>query len=340
MSVKTSDRMLHETVSRRAVVDSPDSQSRVRSAPRPGQDPYPTRLAEPLDMPWLNRREEVVKGRAEEGPLSQAQLDEFDRKGFLFEPNFISGEELDELRRELAALLERDDFRGRDFAITEPSGNEIRSLFAVHFLSERLGQLARDARLVGRARQILGGEPYVHQSRINYKPGFEGKGFNWHSDFETWHAEDGMPRMRALSMSVLLAENTPYNGPLMMIPGSHRTFITCVGETPDDHYRQSLKKQEYGVPDELSLAVLAHKHGIVAPTGQPGTVIVFDCNTMHGSNGNITPCPRSNAFLVYNAVSNRLEKPFGADKPRPEFIAAREVRPISPHRGLIDKAAA
>ena len=54
MSVKTSDRMLHETVSRRAVVDSPDSQSRVRSAPRPGQDPYPTRLAEPLDMPWLH----------------------------------------------------------------------------------------------------------------------------------------------------------------------------------------------------------------------------------------------------------------------------------------------
>src|SRR3546814_9170172 len=73
-----------------------------------------------------------------------------------------------------------------------------------------------------------------------------------------------MPRMRALSMSVLLAENTPHNGPLMLIPGSHQTYLTCVGETPDDHYLSSLKRQEYGVPDEDHLADLAHAHGIVA----------------------------------------------------------------------------
>jgi ectoine hydroxylase len=57
-------------------------------------------------------------------------------------------------------------------------------------------------------------------------------------------------------------------------------------------------------------------------------VIVFDCNTMHGSNGNITPLPRANAVIVYNAVSNRLVAPFGAPAPRPEFIATRTVEPI------------
>ena len=145
-----------------------------------------------------------------------------------------------------------------------------------------------------------------------------------------------MPRMRALSMSVLLAENTPNNGPLMLIPGSHRHFLTCVGETPEDHYRSSLKKQEYGVPDEDSLAELAHRHGIVAPTGKPGTVILFDCNMMHGSNGNITPFPRANAFLVYNAVSNRLVQPFGVDKPRPRFLADRgEPTPLVPISGSL-----
>mgnify|MGYP006151706647 CR=1 FL=1 len=74
-----------------------------------------------------------------------------------------------------------------------------------------------------------------------------------------------MPRMRALSMSVLLAENTPHNGPLMLIPGSHRQYLTCVGETPEDHYRQSLKRQEYGVPDGESLTKLAQQGGIVGP---------------------------------------------------------------------------
>jgi ectoine hydroxylase len=49
---------------------------------------------------------------------------------------------------------------------------------------------------------------------------------------------------------------------------------------------------------------------------------------MHGSNGNITPYPRANAFFVYNAVSNALVEPFGGMPPRPEFIASRSAEPI------------
>src|SRR3546814_2291740 len=92
--------------------------------------------------------------------------------------------------------------------------------------------------------------------------------------------------------------------------------------------------------DEDSLAELAHAHGIVAPIGKPGTVILFDCNLMHGSNGNITPFPRANAFLVYNAVSNRLQAPFGVATPRPNFIAARDVEPLQPASGTLTQCAA
>ncbi|MGE3581920.1 MAG: ectoine hydroxylase, partial [Hyphomonadaceae bacterium] len=57
---------------------------------------------------------------------------------------------------------------------------------------------------------------------------------------------------------------------------------------------------------------------------------------MHGSNGNITPLPRANAFIVFNAVSNAIGAPFGAVAPRPEFIAAREDQaPITPRRGSL-----
>ena len=205
-----------------------------------------------------------------------------------------------------------------------PNSGALRSIFAIHRQSPLFARLARDARLLDIARFILGDEVYVHQSRLNYKPGFDGKEFYWHSDFETWHVEDGMPRMRALSASLLLSENSQVNGPLMLIPGSHRTYVTCVGETPSDHYKQSLRKQEYGVPDRESLEKLTRSAGHIAvPTGPVGTLILFDCNTMHGSNGNITPFPRSNAFFVYNAISNALVAPFGAPAPRPEFVAAR-----------------
>lgn len=305
--------------------------SRTANAPlNQHQDPYPTRLARPLDMPWLKRQEAVVKGRDLGGPLGAAQLDEFEDKGFLFEPDFLDAEEVEALREELAALLDRDDFRGEEFAVTEPHSQEIRSLFAVHCLSERLRRLAEDPRLTRRVAQILGGEAYVHQSRINYKPGLEGQGFAWHSDFETWHAEDGMPAMHAVSASIVLTENHAFNGPLMLIPGSHRVFVPCLGETPEAHHKQSLKRQRFGVPGREALSELIRRGGIEAPTGAAGGLLLFDCNVLHGSNANMSPDPRSNVFFVFNRRDNACVAPYAAKASRPDFLAHRPGAGWSP----------
>lgn len=302
-------------------------------------DLYPSRHAATPEM--LERYDAVVHGQwTGSAPISELQAAQFERDGYIILEDLFSDEEVAFLQRAAGTLLADPADLDAETIVTEPRGDEIRSIFGIHRQSAVMARLAADARLADVARFLLGDEVYIHQSRLNYKPGFRGKEFYWHSDFETWHVEDGMPRMRALSMSVLLAENTPHNGPLMLIPGSHRTYLTCVGETPDDHYLSSLKRQEYGVPDEHSLAELAHWHGIVSPTGKPGTVILFDCNLMHGSNGNITPFPRTNAFLVYNAVSNRLGKPFGVDKPRPWFLADRgKPAPLAVESGPLIEAA-
>ncbi|HCR98607.1 MAG: ectoine hydroxylase [Halomonas sp.] len=284
-------------------------------------DPYPSRLAQPPQALWQARQDAVVKGRHLSGPLSEPQLDEFERKGFLFIPNLISGSELDELRAEMQALMSTDTYRDKDFSITEPESNEIRSLFAVHHLSERLGALARDERVAGAARQVIGDDPYVHQSRINYKPGFAGKGFNWHSDFETWHAEDGMPGMHAVSASLILTDNHEFNGPLMLIPGSHKKFVPCMGETPVDNHKRSLKAQEVGVPSPEALTELVAEHGIEAPKGKAGGLLLFDCNTLHASNANLSPDPRSNVFFVFNRPDNRCREPYAAPQQRPDFLA-------------------
>jgi ectoine hydroxylase len=291
------------------------------------QDIYPSRQKTVPER--LQRLDPTCHGAwTPAAPLSRDQAAHFDECGYLVLDDLLGEAEVAALQVEARRLLASPDALEPETVICEPGGAEVRSIFRVHGQSGLMGRLAADERLAGVARFLLADDVYVHQSRLNYKPGFHGKEFYWHSDFETWHVEDGMPRMRALSMSVLLAENTPHNGPLMLVPGSHRTFLTCVGETPEDHYRESLRKQEYGVPDDDNLAAMVHEHGIVAPTGKPGTVIVYDCNMMHGSNGNSTPLPRANAFIVYNAVSNRLVAPFGAPTPRPEFIATRTIAPV------------
>jgi ectoine hydroxylase len=51
---------------------------------------------------------------------------------------------------------------------------------------------------------------------------------------------------------------------------------------------------------------------------------------MHGSNGNITPYPRSNVFFVYNSVENTLGEPFAAEHERPWFLGSREPEVLEP----------
>lgn len=272
----------------------------------------------------LVRQDPVVYGRGEyASALNLAQLQEYEQNGFLVMHNVFDAEDVQALQQEVQRMCIDPAIRQREESITEPGSDMVRSIFRVHELSQTLGHLARDPRIMQVARQILGSEVYVHQSRANMKPGFKGKEFYWHSDFETWHVEDGMPAMRALSCSVLLTDNTLCNGPLMLIPGSHRQFVSCQGQTPDEHYKQSLRQQEYGVPDPLSLKLLVDQGGIETVVAKAGSVIFFDCNTMHGSTGNISPWPRSNIFFVYNSIENCLQEPKYGLTPRPEYIAAR-----------------
>jgi len=294
-------------------------------------DIYPSRGGRKAE--FLERQDPVNYAQeTERSPLGRDVLQAYQENGFVILPNLFTADEIHRFQAELERLRSDRTIQSSDQAITEPGGGEVRSIFAVHSISSVFRELIADPRLAGLASYLLDDDVYIHQSRVNYKPGFRGKEFYWHSDFETWHVEDGMPRMRALSMSIALTKNFTYNGSLMLIPGSHQMYAVCEGETPADHFKSSLKKQEYGIPSDNSLRRMADRGGIETATGEPGSVILFDCNTMHGSNGNISPYPRSNIFFVYNAISNRVLAPFGKQPPRPEYICSREtIEPLDVH---------
>lgn len=297
-------------------------------------DPYPSRLTE--GERWIDRVDPIVWPHVEGAPFSDVlpkpEIAAYGRDGYLVRRNVFSADEVRALVEAATRLRETAAQNAGEDAVCEPGSDELRTLFNLETHAEIFDMLSRSRQVAGVARRLLGDDVYIHQSRLNYKPGFTGKEFYWHSDFETWHAEDGMPRMRAVSASILLTDNSALNGPLMLMPGSHKIFIGCQGETPAEHHKSSLKKQEIGAPSKASLTRLAETCGVDYAAGPAGTVIFFDCNTMHGSNGNITPFPRSNAFFVFNAVSNALTAPFGATMPRPEFLARRsDVAPIKTH---------
>lgn len=287
-------------------------------------DDYPSRVFEEPRL--LPRRDPVVyadKTAEAHCPLSAEQLESYEKNGFMVLENLFDEEEVSVLQKELKHQTKEAEKQNNPTVISEPESNAVRSIFQAHTLGRIFPALASDKRILDVVQYLLNSGVYIHQSRVNLKPGFRGKDFYWHSDFETWHIEDGMPRMRAISCSVSLTDNYEQNGPLLLVPGSHKRYVSCIGQTPDKHYEKSLRKQEYGVPDDESLRQLVENSEIVAATGKAGSAVFFECNVMHGSNSNITPYPRSNVFMVYNSVENTLQEPFGGIQPRPEHIAAR-----------------
>ena len=274
----------------------------------PITDTYESRVAK--DAAIIMRRDPVVYTDLAQNPgpgANREQLEAYKRDGFMLLEGFLSERETKALLAEVEKMAGDPKISSREEAIREPGGNIVRSVFRVHEINHTLSRLARDRRLVNIARQVLGSDVYIHQSRANLKPGLFGKEFYWHSDFETWHVEDGMPNMRAVSCSILLTDNYEHNGPLMIIPGSHQYFISCVGETPANHYKQSLRKTK-----DVEVRYVRQ----------------------HGSNSNISPYPRSNVFFVYNSVENTLNSPKHGLNPRPEHVATREdfsaIKPIEP----------
>ena len=288
-------------------------------------DPYPTRTGERSEV--LDRLDPVVHGTPEQGPMDASTLRSFDEKGYLSIDQLISADELKLFKDELKRLAQDPEVKQDERTVVEAKSNEVRSIFDIHRSNKIFAKIANDPRVVNRARQILGSEVYIHQSRINYKPGFVGKDFTWHSDFETWHAEDGMPSPRAVSISISLTDNYSFNGPLMIMPGSHKHYVSCEGQTPQDNYKKSLVMQGAGVPDPQILSDFADRFGIDVLEGPAGGAIMFDSNCMHASNGNVTPYSRSNVFIVYNSVENTPVEPFAAPKPRPEFVGSQDFTP-------------
>ena len=291
-------------------------------------DTYPTRSAHVGGHGLLTRSHPTVWPDGRSGPCSDGELVMYDCNGYLRLPELLSHDELAGYWDELGRLLTDADVREDERSVVEPASDSVRSVFEVHQLSNAIAQLARDPRLAGRARQVLGSEVYLHQSRINYMPGFDGTGFYWHSDFETWHAEDGMPAPRAVSISIALTDNHAYNGGLMVLPSSHKVFAPCDGETPHDNHQKSLRSQQVGTPDRDTLRSLTHRYGIDQFTGPAGPALMFDSNLIHGSGNNITAYPRSNIFLVFNRVENGLVEPYAATEPRPDWVAARDITPL------------
>jgi L-proline 4-hydroxylase len=264
-------------------------------------------------LPRRRIRENIMK-------LTSEQLKTFDEQGYLFFPDCFSEAEVAVLRSEADGILRSH----RQEVWREKSGAP-RTAFAAHTYNEAFRLMAHHPRLVEPLQQMFGEGVYVHQFKINAKAAFEGDVWQWHQDYGTWARDDGMPEPRAMNISIFLDEVLPINGPLMVIPKSHKYGTLAAG-----HDKSTTSYPLWTLDQETVTRLCADAAppggiGIVAPTGKPGAVLMFHGNLVHASPPNITPYPRKIVYLTLCAVSNHITK-----FTRAEWIAHRDFAPIVP----------
>jgi ectoine hydroxylase len=117
---------------------------------------------------------------------------------------------------------------------------------------------------------------------------------------------------------VFLDEVTEFNGPLLLIPRSHRKGKLAAG------HDVSTTSYPLWTIDHETIARLANEGGMVAPKGRPGSALFFHCNLVHGSPPNMSPWGREIVYVSLNRVDNAIRR-----FKRPEWIAHRDFAPLT-----------
>ena len=124
-----------------------------------------------------------------------------------------------------------------------------------------------------------------------------------------------------MNIALFVDEVSEFNGPLWIIPGSHRGGVYEAG-----HDLQTTSYPLWTL-DKATVAELANRGGIYSAKGEAGTVLMFHGNIVHASSPNLSPWGRTIVYLSLCHVDNHIRR-----FKRPEWIAHRDFAPIEPLR--------
>ena len=164
--------------------------------------------------------------------LSDVELQQFGLEGWVLIPDLFSQEEIDVLVGELPDIFAMD----REEVWRETDGEAVRTAFAAHTYNEAFRRLGSHPRLIEPVMQLLAGPVYMHQYKINGKAAFNGDVWQWHQDYGIWARDDQMPEARAMNIALFLDEVTEFNGPLYLIPRSHKHGVIAAGHDTSTTY--------------------------------------------------------------------------------------------------------
>jgi len=242
--------------------------------------------------------------------LTQQQLADYNRDGYLIVRNFLTSEEI----AKLYAIATGDATLSKHaFDLNDLTGKKTKLTLWYNPGDDAYGLLTRSKKMVDSANRLMDGKsPVCHfHSKLMQKEPKVGGAWEWHQDYGYWYKNEFLFPDEMVSVMIAITEATKENGCLQVIGGTHK-----MGRIEHGFSGEQVGASQHYV--DLALKTMP----LVYVELEPGDALFFHSNTLHRSEANLSDRPRWSLISVYNRQEN-----IGYNEPNGSHTTAVNVVP-------------
>ena len=219
--------------------------------------------------------------------LTQEQIDFYNENGYLLVEDAVTSEQLDRLRKVTYDLIDQSRTvteSDNQFDLDDGHSADNPRLTRIklpHKIDPVYWDVLVNSRMTKVLNTLLGENVLLQTSKLNTKAPGGGQAVEWHQDWAFYPAtNDSM-----LAFGLMLEDVDHANGPLQVIPGSHKGPV--LAHTMDGVFCGAVN------PDDPDF----HHEKAVTLTGKAGSMTVHHVRALHGSAPNVSD--RNRLILFY-----------------------------------------
>ncbi|HUB16313.1 MAG TPA: phytanoyl-CoA dioxygenase family protein [Acetobacteraceae bacterium] len=224
--------------------------------------------------------------------LTPTQIEEYNEVGAIVVPDILTDAELLRLRAVTDGFVERargltghNDIYDLEDSHT-PDHPRVRRIKATHAQHPEYGRLTRHPKIIAVLRDLWGPDIRFDTAKLNMKCAGFGAPVEWHQDWAFYpHTNDNLA-----AVGIMMDDMAMQNGPLMIIPGSHR------GPTFDHHadgtFCGAMDPANHDVDYDAAIPLL----------GKAGSITVHHVRAVHGSAPNVSDRDRRLLLFQFRAA--------------------------------------
>jgi len=226
--------------------------------------------------------------------LTQAQKDEYDRVGAIVVPDVLSPAEVAELRAVTDGFVERARAVTTHDAIYDledshsPEQPRVRRIKAPHLHHAAYAALVRHPKIVAVLQDLWGPDVRFDTAKLNLKSAGFGAAVEWHQDWAFYpHTNDDLA-----AVGVMMDDMELENGPLLIIPGSHKDPVVHDHHGEDGRFCGAMDPGKQEVDYRAAVPL----------TGRAGSITVHHVRAVHGSAPNTSNRDRRLLLFQFRAA--------------------------------------